>query len=48
MKGVAATERLIAQPAGGMCQYKVFLTKKDEVDNEMIGWITTAFESAGS
>lgn len=48
MKGVPATERLIAQPAGGMCQYKVFLTKKGEVDRELIGWIKTAFESAGS
>ena len=48
MKGVAATERLIAQPAGGMCQYKVFLTKKGEVDRELIGWIKTAFDNAGS
>ena len=48
MKGVAATERLVAQPAGGMCQYKVFLTKKGEVDRELIGWIKTAFENAGS
>lgn len=48
MKGVAATERLVAQPSGGMCQYKVFLTKKGEVDRELIGWIKTAFESAGS
>jgi len=48
MKGIAATERLIAQPAGGMCQYKVFLTKKSEVDRELIGWIKTAFDTAGS
>jgi len=26
MKGVPATERLMPQPPGGMCQYKVFLT----------------------
>ena len=48
MKGIAATERLIAQPAGGRCQYKVCLTKKSEVDRELIGWIKTAFDTAGS
>ena len=48
MKDVAATERLIAQPAGGMCQYKVFLTGTSEVDHVLIGWIKTAYESAGS
>lgn len=47
MKGIPATERLIEQPAGGMCQYKVWLTDIKEVDEELISWIKTAFESAG-
>jgi hypothetical protein len=46
MKGVAATERLIAQPAGGMCQYKVFVSSLDEVDTELLSWLKTAFETS--
>lgn len=47
MKGVSSTERLQEQPAGGMCQYKVWLTEKNEVDDELIKWIKTAYEFAG-
>ena len=47
MKGVEATERLITQEPGGMCQYKVFLTGLEEVDAELIGWIRLAYEGAG-
>jgi hypothetical protein len=47
MKGLPATERLLAQPPGGMCQYKVFLTDAKEVDAELKGWLRTAYESAG-
>jgi hypothetical protein len=47
MKAVPATERLLAQAPGGMCQYKVFLTDAKEVDAELKGWLRTAFESAG-
>ena len=47
MKGVPATSRLIALPAGGMCQYKINLTEAKEVDGEVIGWIRQAFEGAG-
>ncbi|MBI1322480.1 DUF4287 domain-containing protein [bacterium] len=47
MKGVQATDRLVEQPAGQMCNYKVKLTKAEEVDSELIGWIKMAFESAG-
>jgi hypothetical protein len=47
MKGVPATDRLIAMPAGGMCQYKVNVTQVDEVDAELVGWIRQAYESAG-
>jgi hypothetical protein len=47
MKGIEGTERLLAQPPGGMCQYKVYLTSPQDVDKELIGWLKQAFESAG-
>jgi hypothetical protein len=47
MKDVPGTDRLLAQPAGGMCQYKVRLTSPDEVDAELIGWVRRAYDSAG-
>jgi hypothetical protein len=42
MKGVQATPRLMAMPAGGMCQYKVYVTNASEVDVELVGWIPQA------
>ena len=47
MKGVKATARLEALPAGQMCNYKVKLTAPAEVDDELIGWIRTAYDAAG-
>ncbi len=47
MKGIPATERLVEQPAGQMCNYKVKLTKDEEVDAELIRWIKAAYDSAG-
>lgn len=47
MKGVPGTERLIEQPAGGMCNYKVKLTEAGEVDEELIAWTRQAFDAAG-
>jgi hypothetical protein len=47
MKGMEGTSRLEAQPPGGMCQFKVFLTSAAEVDAELIGWIRQAYEGAG-
>jgi hypothetical protein len=39
MKGVQATGRLEAMPPGQMCQYKVRLTDRREVDAELVAWI---------
>lgn len=39
--------RLLAQPAGSMCNYKVKLTQVDEVDDELVAWVQQAFEAAG-
>jgi len=47
MKGVEATDRLQALPAGQMCNYKVKLTDARDVDAELIAWIRTAYEAAG-
>ena len=47
MKGVAATDRLEALPAGGMCQYRVRLGGASEVDAEVVAWIKQAYEAAG-
>lgn len=47
MKGADATDRLVALPAGRMCTYRVRHGSVDEVDDELIGWIRTAYESAG-
>jgi hypothetical protein len=47
MKGVPATDRLLAEKPGGMCQYKVKLAGPAEVDPELIGWIRQAYDAAG-
>jgi hypothetical protein len=47
MKGVDPTARLVAQPAGGMCNYKVKVTDVAQVDAELIAWIRQAYDSAG-
>ena len=47
MKGVKAGDRLQEVPAGGMCQFKVFLSSVDEVDRELVEWVRQAYDSAG-
>lgn len=47
MRDVVATERLVAEPPGRMCQYKVFLTTVAEIDGELLGWLRIAFDAAG-
>jgi hypothetical protein len=47
MKGVPATDRLVALPAGGMCQYRVAVTDPKQVDAELLGWIRQAWDAAG-
>lgn len=46
-KGFDANPRLLEQPAGGMCNYKVKITDVGEVDDELIAWVMYAYESAG-
>jgi len=47
MKDLPATERLLQEPPGRMCQYKVKVTDPKEVDKELIGWIRQAYDNAG-
>lgn len=46
-KGLKADPRLLEQPAGGMCNYKVRVGELGEVDAELIAWIKSGFDSAG-
>lgn len=46
MRGVEGTDRLLALPPGGMCQYKVNVTDAGEVDAELVEWIRRAYEAS--
>ena len=46
-KGLAAGDRLIALPPGGMCQFKVRIGSPEEVDAALFGWIRAAYDAAG-
>ncbi len=46
LKGVTGTERLVEQPPGGMCQYKVRLASADEVDAELLRWLRRAYDAS--
>jgi hypothetical protein len=46
-KGLEPAERLLEQPAGGMCNYKVKVAHAVEVDSQLVSWIKAAFEAAG-
>ncbi len=46
MKDVPATERLMAEKPGGMCQYKVKITNAKEVDKELLDWMRIAYEAS--
>lgn len=46
MKDVPAAGRLVAMPAGGMCQYKVRIADLAEVDAQLIEWLRRAFTAA--
>ncbi len=46
MKGIPGTARLVEQKPGGMCQYKVRLSTLEEIDQDLLGWLKTAYDSA--
>lgn len=45
-KNLAEHPRLLAQPAGSMCNYKVKLSGENDVDAELFAWIQQAYDSA--
>ena len=47
VKDLAAAARLVEQPAGSMCNYKVRVVSVEEVDAELIAWVKLAYEGAG-
>jgi len=47
IKNLEADERLIEQPSGSMCNYKVRLTEADQVDDSILDWVRRAYEAAG-
>jgi hypothetical protein len=47
IKDLAADARLLEQPKGSMCSYIVRITNPDQVDSTLLGWLRSAFESAG-
>ncbi len=46
-KDLKPTARLEAEKPKSMCDFKVKLTSADQVDDELIGWIKKAYDSAG-
>jgi hypothetical protein len=47
IKNLEADERLIEQPAGSMCNYKIRLTDVSQVDEAVINWVRRAYQAAG-
>jgi hypothetical protein len=46
-KNLDNDDRLIEQPAGSMCNYKVRLTDVSQVDETVVGWVHRAYKTAG-
>ena len=46
-KDLPAHPRLTVMPAGGMCQYAVRLSKAEEIDADLRGWLRAAYDAAG-
>jgi hypothetical protein len=47
LKDDVASERIVAQKPGGMCQYAVALTSPADVDAELLSVLRRAFDAAG-
>ena len=47
IKDLETDERLLEQPAGSMCNYKVRLTNPEQVDETILSWVRRAYEKAG-
>lgn len=47
LKADVASDRIVAQKPGGMCQFAVALTKAEDVDAEVLAALKQAFDAAG-
>lgn len=47
VKDLEASGRLKELPPGRMCNYTVRLSGPEELDDELVGWLRLAYESAG-
>ena len=47
LKDDVASERVVAQKPGGMCQYVVALATPDDVDDEVLSVLRRAYDAAG-
>jgi predicted transport protein len=47
IKNLEVDDRLLEQPAGSMCNYKVKLSDANQVDETIISWIHQAYDKAG-
>jgi hypothetical protein len=47
INSLPASERLVEQAAGGMCNYKVRLANVGEVNEGLVTWVRAAFDAAG-
>jgi Domain of unknown function (DUF5655)/Domain of unknown function (DUF4287) len=47
VKHLAEDSRLVLQPAGSMCNYKIRISDLDEIDESVVGWLREAFNAAG-
>ncbi len=47
IKSLDPDERLIEQPAGSMCNFKVKLVDISQVDDTILSWVRKAYDTAG-
>jgi hypothetical protein len=47
VKNLETDVRLVEQPAGSMCNYKVRITNADQVDEIVVSWVRRAYQAAG-
>lgn len=46
-RGAPGTERREAMPPGGMCTHRVFVESVEQIDDELLGYLRSAYEAAG-
>jgi hypothetical protein len=47
IKDLETDDRLLEQPPGSMCNYKVRLINPEQVDESIVSWVRRAYEAAG-